>query len=137
MVQRTPNAIGYVEMVYALQHELSFGAVENPAGVFVRADLASVQAAASTAAANMTTDFRVSITNAPGSAAYPIASFTWLLLPEDPHDPTRKAALYQLVEWILTFGQKQCSELGYAPLPPEVVRRELEVLGEQKPPKTR
>jgi phosphate ABC transporter phosphate-binding protein len=137
MVQRTPNAIGYVEMVFALQHQLSFGAVENPAGVFVRADLSSVQAAASTAAPSMTRDFRVSITNAPGTAAYPIASFTWLLLPDNPHDPTRKAALHQLVEWILTSGQKQCSELGYAPLPPEVVRRELEVLGDQKQPKTR
>lgn len=136
-VRRTPNAIGYVEMVFALQHELSFGAVENPAGEFVRADLSSVQAAASTAAASMTTDFRVSITNAPGAAAYPIASFTWLLLPDNPQDPARRAALHQLVQWILTFGQKQCSELGYAPLPPEVLRRELEILGEGKQPKNR
>lgn len=132
MVQRTPNAIGYVEMVFALQHELSFGAVRNPAGVFVRADLSSVREAASTLEANMTSDFRVSITNAPGTAAYPIASFTWLLLPNDGSDPNRNAALHELVEWILTFGQKQCSELGYAPLPPEVVRQELEVLRGQK-----
>ena len=136
-VQRTANAIGYVEMVFALQHQLSFGAVRNPAGVFVRADIPSVRAAASTATANMTSDFRVSITNAPGPAAYPITSFTWLLLPNDASDPNRKAALQQLVEWILTFGQKQCSELGYAPLPSEVVRRELEVLRDQKPPETR
>lgn len=130
-VQGTPNAIGYVEMVFALQHQLSFGAVQNPAGVFVRADLASVRAAAVTVAANMPEDFRVSITDAPATAAYPIASFTWLLMPKESTDPNRRAALDQLVDWILTFGQKQCSELGYAPLPPEVVRRELEVLRRQ------
>jgi len=136
-VERTAHAIGYVEMVFALQHQLSFGAVGNSAGVFVRADLSSLRAAASSATANMTSDFRVSITNAPGTAAYPIASFTWLLFPNDVSDPNRKAALHQLVEWILTFGQKQCSELGYAPLPSEVVRRELEVLRNQKPSETR
>ena len=132
MVQHTPNAIGYVEMVFALQHELSFGAVRNPAGVFVRADLSSVRAAASAAAASISSDFRVSITNAPGKGAYPIASFTWFLLPKNLPDPSRQAALHQLVEWALTFGQKQCSELGYAPLPPEVVARELDVLRRQR-----
>jgi phosphate transport system substrate-binding protein len=79
----------------------------------------------------MPTDFRVSITNAPGKDAYPITSFTWLLLPKNVPDPTRQSALHQLVEWILTYGQKQCSELGYAPLAPEIVARELEVLRQQ------
>ena len=126
-VHQMPNSIGYVEMVFALQHQLSFGAVRNASGVFMRADLASVTAAAASAAANITADSRVSITNAPGAGAYPIASFTWVLLPEGG-DPSRKAALNELVQWILTSGQKQCSELGYAPLPREVVNRELEAL---------
>ena len=128
-VKQTPHAIGYVELVFALQHELSFGAVKNPAGAFVRADLSSVRAAAE--AANITADFRVSITNAPGTGAYPIASFTWLLLPKDTSDPAHRTALYQLLEWILTAGQKECSELGYTPLPSDVVSRELEALRKQ------
>jgi phosphate transport system substrate-binding protein len=126
-VQQTPNSIGYVEMVFALQHQLSFGAVRNASGEFVRADLASVTAAAASAAANMTSDFRISITNAPGAGAYPIASFTWLLLPANA-DPKRKAALHEMLQWILTSGQKECSELGYAPLPREIADRELNAL---------
>jgi phosphate ABC transporter phosphate-binding protein len=129
-VHETPNAIGYVEMVFALQHELSFGAVRNAAGEFVRADLASVTAAA-TSAEGMTSDFRVSITNAPGAGAYPIASFTWLLL-RDNDEPARKAALAAMLEWVLTSGQKECSELGYAPLPRDLASRELEALRGQK-----
>jgi phosphate transport system substrate-binding protein len=130
-VNETSNSIGYVEMVFALQHELSFGAVGNAAGEFVRADLPSVTAAASTASATMGDDFRISITNAPGAGAYPIASFTWLLLPRRGTDSSKGAALEQLVEWILTSGQKECSELGYAPLPRELVARELDALHAQ------
>jgi phosphate transport system substrate-binding protein len=130
-VYDTPNSIGYVEMVFALEHQLSFGAVRNPAGVFVRADLASLTAAAISAAANMTPDFRVSITHAPGEGSYPIASFTWLLAPESG-DRSRRAGVSELVEWILSEGQKQCSELGYAPLPREIVERELAALRTQK-----
>lgn len=126
-VHETPNSIGYVEMVFALQHELAFGAVRNAAGEYVRADLSSVMAAAAGAAAGMTSDFRVSITNAPGDAAYPIASLTWLLASESG-DAARKAAISELVRWILTSGQKECSELGYAPLPREIVNRELDAL---------
>lgn len=127
-VREAPNSIGYVEMVFALQHELSFGAVRNAAGEFVRADLASVTAAAANAAASMTSDFRISITNASGSGAYPITSFTWLIVPRVGAGAERKAALDELLLWILTDGQKECSELGYAPLPREVVNRELEAL---------
>jgi phosphate transport system substrate-binding protein len=130
-VQQTPNSIGYVEMVFALQHELSFGAVRNAAGEWIRADLASVTRAAAGAAASMTSDFRVSITNPRGRGAYPIASFTWLLLPRN-RDANRQAALREMLEWILTSGQKECSELGYAPLPREVVNRELQALRTQK-----
>jgi phosphate transport system substrate-binding protein len=126
-VRNIPNSIGYVEMIFALQHQLSFGAVRNAAGVFVRADLGSVTAAAASGAAKISLDFRVSITNAPGAGAYPISSFTWLLLPED-RTGIRKVAMDELVRWILTTGQKECSELGYAPLPREVVNRELQAL---------
>jgi phosphate transport system substrate-binding protein len=131
MVHDTPNSIGYVEMVFALQHQLNFGAVRNPSGQFVRADLASVTAAAANAAAGMHSDFRVSITNAPGTGAYPIASFTWLIFPHDA-EPARKAAIGELLQWVLNDGQKECSELGYAPLPREVVNREIEALNAGK-----
>jgi len=130
-VRNTANSIGYVEMIFALQHQLSFGAVRNAAGVFVRADLASVTAAAASGAVKMGSDSRVSITNAPGAGAYPISSFTWLLLPEN-RSGIRKIAMDELVRWILTTGQKECSELGYAPLPREVANRELEALRAQK-----
>jgi phosphate transport system substrate-binding protein len=129
-VRNTVNSIGYVEMIFALQHQLSFGAVRNAAGVFVRADLASVTAAAASGAAKMSSDFRVSITNAPGAGAYPISSFTWLLLPEKRTE-IHKIAMDELVRWILTAGQKECAELGYAPLPREVANRELEALRAQ------
>ncbi len=128
MVQQTPNSIGYVELVFALRHQLNFGAVRNAEGEFVRADLTSVSAAASGAAAAMTSDFRVSITNAPGRGAYPIASFTWWVLPADLGGAGKKAAFLELLQWMLTYGQKQCSALGYAPLPREVASRELQFL---------
>jgi phosphate ABC transporter phosphate-binding protein len=132
MVQQTPNSIGYVELVYALRHQLNFGAVRNAAGEFVRADLTSVSAAASGAAGAMTSDFRVSIANAPGRGAYPIASFTWWVLPVDLGGAGKKAAFLELLQWMLTYGQKQCSALGYAPLPKEIAGRELQYLTTMK-----
>lgn len=128
-VQETPNSIGYVEMIFALQHQLSFGAVRNAEGEFIRADLSSITTAAASGTANMTSDFRVSITNAPGAGAYPISSFTWLLIPTEAN---RKADIRELVRWILTSGQRECAELGYAPLPRDVVNRELDALADQK-----
>jgi phosphate transport system substrate-binding protein len=128
LVQQTPSSIGYVEMVYALRHQLGFGAVRNSAGQFVQADLASVTAAAREAARAMTSDFRVSITNASGKDAYPIATFTWWLLPRELGGAAKKPAVLELLQWILTSGQKQCSALGYAPLPREIANRELEFL---------
>lgn len=127
MVQKTPNSIGYVELVYALRHQLSFGAVRNAAGEFVQADLASVTAAGSSAG-EMTPDFRVSITNAPGKGAYPIATFTWWVLPADLGGAYKRASFLELLQWMLTSGQKQCSALGYAPLPHEIAARELQFL---------
>lgn len=128
LVQQTPNSIGYVELVYALQHQLSFGAVRNAAGEFVQADLNSVTLAAKGAAGAMTSDFRVSITDAPGKGAYPIATFTWWLLPRDLGGAGKKPAFLELLKWVLTYGQHDCSALGYAPLPREIANRELQFL---------
>jgi len=129
-VQQTPNSIGYVELAYALQHQLSFGAVRNRAGRFIQADLSSVTAAA-TGAGTAGSDVRVSITDAPGKDAYPIATFTWWLVPEDLNEDKR-TALDELLQWMLSSGQKECSALAYAPLPREVVSRQLQVLDKSK-----
>jgi phosphate transport system substrate-binding protein len=128
MVQRTPNSIGYVELVYALRHQLSFGTVRNAAGQFVQADLSSVTAAAGGAAGAMTSDFRASITNASGKDAYPISTFTWWLFPRELASGDKKPEFFELLQWVLTSGQKQCSALGYAPLPREIASRELQLL---------
>ncbi len=122
-VQHTPNSIGYV--IYAIQHELSFGAVKNAAGQFIKADISSATAAAATATAPGH-DLRVSITNAPGEAAYPISTYTWLLLPQQTEAKSGNGLMTELVRWILTAGQKKCSGLGYAPLPAEVAKRALD-----------
>jgi phosphate transport system substrate-binding protein len=128
-VQKTSNSIGYVEFIYAIQHELSFAAVKNAAGQFIRADIDSVTAAAQ-AAGSRDGDLRVSITNASGKSAYPIATYTWLLLPEQSADKNKQAVLLDLVHWMLTAGQKNCSALGYAPLPADVARRGLQSVDE-------
>jgi len=132
MVEQTPNSIGYVELVYALRHQLNFGAVRNAAGEFVQADLATLTTAARGAAGAMTSDFRVSITNAQGRGAYPIASFTWWVLPADLGGAEKKPAFLGLFQWMLTAGQKDCSALGYAPLPREIANRELQFLSTLK-----
>ncbi|HEY6333028.1 MAG TPA: phosphate ABC transporter substrate-binding protein PstS, partial [Blastocatellia bacterium] len=126
LVRQTPNSIGYVELIYAIQHEISFGAVRNSAGYFIKADLSSVTAAAESAEAPQS-DFRVSITNSPGRQAYPVATFTWLLLPAGKKDEKTRA-MVDLLKWVLTAGQKQCSGLGYAPLPEAVAAREIQAL---------
>ena len=126
-VRKTPNSIGYVEFIYALQHELNFAAVRNAAGDYVKADLDSVTAAGKSAGTGGG-DFRVSITNAPGKHVYPISTFTWLLVPADIREPAKKAALRELLRWMLTAGQKQSSALGYAPLPANVASRQLQYL---------
>lgn len=128
MVQKTPGSIGYVELIYAIQHQLNYGAVRNRAGRFIRADLASVSAAAANLPSGPGSDLRVSITNSDGKEAYPIASFTWLLLPAEMKDAGKKTTLLALVHWLLTSGQRQCSVLGYAPLPSDVAKRGLEAI---------
>lgn len=128
LVKQTPGSIGYVELIYASQTKITYGAVQNAAGKFVTASPQSVTAAAAAAAKQMPADFRVSITNAPGEGAYPISSFTWLLLYEDPKDKAQGKIMVDFVKWALTDGQKFASELGYAPLPQSVVDMEMKAL---------
>jgi phosphate transport system substrate-binding protein len=123
-VKRSLGAIGYVELTYALENKLSYGSIRNSSGNFVRPEVASVTAAASSAARNMSPDFRVSITDAPGAGAYPISSYTWWLVPESFADAGKRKAMIALLRWMLTEGQKECTDPGYSPLPREVVQRE-------------
>ena len=132
LVSQTPGAIGYVELIYALQNKISYGSVQNMAGEFVTASEMSVTAAAAAAAGQMPPDFRVSITNAPGKGAYPISSFTWLLLYENPKDKNQSKIMVDFVKWALSDGQKFAGPLGYAPLPAEVVKLELAALEKVK-----
>jgi len=128
MVRQTPNSFGYVELIYAIQNKMAYGKVRNSAGTFIKADLASVTAAAAGAAANMPDDFRVSITNAPGKTAYPISSFTWLLIPRQIPDPARKKILVDFLHWMLGPGQKMTEALFYAPLPQRVAAKEMKAI---------
>jgi phosphate transport system substrate-binding protein len=125
LVKQTPGAIGYVELIYALQNKMPYGAVQNKAGGFVTATLDSVTAAAAGAAASMPADFRVSITDAEGKDAYPISSFTWMLLYQNPSDKQRAKVMVDFMKWALTDGQKDAAVLGYAPLPKPVVDQEM------------
>ena len=122
-VQQTPGAIGYVELGYAMINDMPVGAVRNHDGNFVTPDLSTVSAAAAGAAAGLgsDTDFRISLINAPGERTYPIASFTWLLVHREYEDAEKAAALVDYIWWALTHGQASAAELGYAPLPTEVL----------------
>jgi len=128
LVSQVPGAIGYVELVYAVQTGMKYGLVRNAAGEFVRGSVASVNAAAAASVARMPPDFRVSITDAPGPGTYPISSFTWLLLYQSPDDKTKARAMADFVKWALTDGQKYCAELGYGRVPEAIVPLELAVL---------
>jgi len=131
-VKQTPGALGYVELIYALQTKQPYGSVLNAAGEFAKASVESVTAAAAAAAKQMPADFRVSITNAPGKGVYPISSFTWLLLYESPKDKAQAKVMLDFMKWALTDGQKFAPELGYAPLPADVVRLETAALAKVK-----
>ncbi len=121
-VKQTEGALGYVELIYALSNSLSYATVKNPAGEFVDASLASVTAAAASARFAKNTDFRVSITNAPGKDAYPISSFTWLLVRPDMADEGKAKAMRDFLHWMISSeAQQMASALKYAPLPAEVV----------------
>jgi phosphate transport system substrate-binding protein len=128
LVKSTPNSLGYVELIYAVQNHMPYGRVRNSAGSFVKAELATVTAAAAGAAANMPEDFRVSITNAPGKTAYPISSFTWLLVPTKIQDATKQKDLVEFLHWMLGPGQKLTEALAYAQLPKNVAAKEVKAI---------
>jgi len=119
MIRQLPGSIGYVELIYAVQNHIMYGSVRNSSGVFLKASLEGVTAAAASAP-KMPADFRVSITNAPGKDAYPISSFTWLLIPAQSKDPAKGKVLADFLNWMVTDGQKLASALDYAPLPDNV-----------------
>jgi phosphate transport system substrate-binding protein len=131
-VKQTPNSIGYVELIYAAQNNMPYGVVKNQAGVFVKASFDSVTAAAAGAAKNMPADFRVSITNAPGKTAYPISSFTWLLIPDKIGDATKRETIKAFLKWMLTTGQNDTASMSYASLPAPVVAKEMKQIAEIK-----
>ena len=130
LVQQTPNSLGYIELIYAIQNKIAYGRVKNSSGAFVKADLASVSAAAAAVAKFMPDDFRVSITNPEGKAAYPIASFTWLLIPAKFTDSAKRDVVKDFLKWMMTDGQQSCEALSYAKLPKEVVGKEMKAIAQ-------
>ncbi len=128
IVSQTPGALGYVELIFALNTKTAYGQVKNASGKFVKASLDSVSAAAAAAAKQMPADYRVSITNAPGDGVYPISSFTWMLFYQDPKDKKQGKAMVDFMKWALTDGQKFAGEMGYAPIPKNVVEMEMKTL---------
>lgn len=125
-IRNIQGSIGYVELIYALQNHITYGTVRNAAGNYVKASLDSTTAAA--ASAKMPPDFRVSITNAPGKDAWPISSFTWLLIPQPSKDATKGKVIKDFLQWMSTDGQKLTEALSYAPLPSNVVQMEAAVI---------
>jgi phosphate transport system substrate-binding protein len=128
LVKQTSNGFGYVELIYAIQNKMPYGTVKNSSGAFIKADLAGVTSAAAGAAKSMPDDFRVSITDAPGKTAYPISSFTWLLIPAKFSDGAKRDAIKDFVKWMLADGQNYAEALSYAKLPKEVVAKESKAL---------
>jgi phosphate transport system substrate-binding protein len=124
-VKETEGALGYVELIYAVANKLPFAQVKNSAGAFVEPSLASVTAAAGSAKFSSGTDFRVSITDAPGQGSYPISSFTWLLVRPKMKDAAKAKALHDFLNWMISpEAQQMAAALQYAPLPQEVVALE-------------
>jgi len=130
-VSRTPNSIGYVELIYALQQRITFAAVRNPAGRYVKANIESVSEAVTASAATSQGDI-VSILNAPGRDTYPISAYTWIFLPEQSSDTAKRSAILDFLRWMLTSGQKECEALGYVPLPRQVAAHHLDLLNQMK-----
>jgi phosphate transport system substrate-binding protein len=122
LIRQMQGSIGYIELIYAVQNKITYGTVKNAAGEFVKASLDSVTAAAASVK-SMPADFRVSITNSPGKDAYPISSFTWLLIPVQARDPAKGKIMADFLKWMLDDGQKMTTELTYAPLPATVVAK--------------
>jgi phosphate transport system substrate-binding protein len=130
-VRQLSGAIGYVELIYAVQNNIPYGSMQNSSGAFVKASLESVTAAAASAP-KMPPDFRVSITNPPGKDAYPISSFTWLLIPAQSKDPAKGKILADFLSWMVTDGQAMAAALSYAPLPDTVVAKVKEAIKQIK-----
>ncbi len=129
MVRQSPHAFGYVELIYATQNKMPYGAVKNAAGKYVKATPEGVTEAAAASAKIMPADYRISITNAQGPASYPIASFTWLLIPNHSADPAKAKALQNFLTWMLDHGEGEAASMTYAPLPKAVqdsVRRTIQ-----------
>lgn len=122
MIRQMQGSIGYIELIYAISNKISYGTVKNASGAFVKASLDSVTAAAGSVK-SMPADFRVSITNAPGKDAYPISSFTWLLIPAQSKDAAKGKILADFLNWMVSDGQKMTAELAYAPLPESVATK--------------
>lgn len=131
LVRQLQGSIGYVELIYALQNNIPYGSVKNSSGSFIRASLESVTAAAASAP-KMPEDFRVSITNSPGKDAYPISSFTWLLIPAQSKNAANGKILADFLNWMVSDGQKMTSALAYAPLPENVAAKEKEAIKQVK-----
>jgi phosphate transport system substrate-binding protein len=130
-IRQLSGAIGYVELIYAIQNKIPYGSVRNSSGAFIKASLESVTAAAASAP-KMPADFRVSITNAPGKDAYPISSFTWLLIPAQSKDPAKGKILADFLNWMVTDGQPMTAALSYAPLPENVAAKVKETIKQVK-----
>jgi phosphate transport system substrate-binding protein len=127
-IKNAPYSLGYVELIYAVQNKMAYGKVRNSSGALIKADLNTVTLAAAAASKDMPDDFRVSITDPPGKDAYPIASFTWLLVPAKIQDPAKKKVIRDFLHWMLSDGQKLTQALDYAPLPKPVVDKELKTI---------
>jgi phosphate transport system substrate-binding protein len=130
-IRQLPGSIGYVELIYAVQNHIPYGSVKNAEGAFLKASLEGVTAAAASVK-NIPADFRVSITNAPGKDAYPISSFTWLLIPAQSKDAAKGKILADFLNWMVTDGQKMTSALSYAPLPDNVAQKVKEAIKQVK-----
>jgi phosphate transport system substrate-binding protein len=125
-IRQLPGAIGYVELIYALQNHIDFGSVQNADGKFVKASIDGVTAAAATA--KIPADYRVSITNAPGPNVYPVSSFTYLLIPLQPKNMANEKIMKDLFSWCINSGESEASTLSYAPLPDSLKQKVLQTV---------
>lgn len=123
LVRQNPGSIGYVELIYALQNHINVGEVRNASGKWLKGSIEGVTAAAATA--KIPADYRVSITNAPGDASYPISSFTYLLIPAKPIHPENEKVIKDMLSWIIKSGESQATQLSYAPLPENLAEKVL------------
>jgi phosphate transport system substrate-binding protein len=127
LVRQLPGAIGYVELIYALQNKINYGAVKNASGSYLKGSIEGVTEAAASIK-NMPADYRISITNAPGEKAYPISSFTYLLIPATPINPSNQSTIKDMLSWIVKAGEAEASQLSYAPLPSSVQEKVLKTI---------